>query len=196
MIEAVYLQYALTMREAQMFETALCAVAAQELDLPPGHASRDEIQARTEMFFSRPIGWVQQRLDMTPALAAEINELREIRNELAHNFLVGFMWTQDLDSEDVENPEDDLMSWLPAHLRSRAARDTEAIAEQYEAEQEAAIVRLREWRDRFKFCNSVLYKRFLAPLRHFDTWEEMEEDLRAEGSVDETVGTPRSDSDT
>src|ERR1700723_2801548 len=137
MIEAVYLQYALTMREAQMFEAALCAVAAQELDLPPSHASREELQARTETFFSRPIGWVQRRLDMTPALAAEINELREIRNELAHNFLVGFMWTQDLDSEDVESPKDDLMSWLPAHLRSQAARDTEAIAEQYAVEKEA-----------------------------------------------------------
>jgi len=60
-----------------MFEAALCAVAAQELDLPPSHASREELQARTETFFSRPIGWVRQRLDMTPALAAKINELRE-----------------------------------------------------------------------------------------------------------------------
>lgn len=68
-LSAVFEEYTKTMHEAQLFEAALQAVAATELDLPDRKLTKEELQERTERFFSRGIGWIQQRLALSPELA-------------------------------------------------------------------------------------------------------------------------------
>jgi hypothetical protein len=85
--ELVLREYAKTMRQAQLFESTLQVLATTELERPDHELTSEELQARTERFFSRGIGWIQRRLELTPELAQEIDALRVARNDLAHDYL-------------------------------------------------------------------------------------------------------------
>jgi hypothetical protein len=180
-IETLYLEYARAMAQAQLFEKALQAVAVQEIDVPEGDRTSEEMQARTERFFSRPVNWIQQRLDIDANLAAEIDALRHARNELAHGYLVHipFSWPD----EEERSSGDDIKSRLPEHVRAEMELMGEMAAREAEAERQQAIEELRKLRARFHDCNGILLKRFMSVVPHYETWEEVEQSLRERRSA-------------
>jgi hypothetical protein len=120
-------EYAKTMGAAQRSESTLQALAVSEIDVPAGELSSEDVQQRTERFFSRGIGWIVQRLDLSPALAEEINALRQARNELAHDYLVRWMW---LRHDALPEPDSDIEERLPEHLHAEARLGAEVLEEQ------------------------------------------------------------------
>jgi hypothetical protein len=161
-VAPVLQEYAKTMCWAQLFESALQAVAATELD-PPEHAlSSDELQERTELFFSRGIGWIQRRLELEPELAREIDALRRVRNELAHGYLLRLTWLggDDADSRGGTAAED----LMPEHLRGDFDRLLSVIEDEHAAEARVAVEELRSLRGRFETCVSTLSSRLVLRL--------------------------------
>jgi hypothetical protein len=179
-VELVLREYAKTMRAAQRFESTLQALAILEIDVPAGELSSDEVQQRMESFFSRRIGWIAQRLELNPPLAREIDVLRQARNELAHDYLVRWMWlSHDASSE----PDSDIEDLLPEHLHAEARLGAEALEEQNQTEARAAVAELGALCERFQACVSTLTDRWFSGLglREFSTWQELEQSLEEEG---------------
>jgi hypothetical protein len=172
----LFLEYAHAMQQAQLFEAALQFVAAMEIDVPAERFS-DEAFERTEWFFSRPIGWLQRQLAFSSDLVREIDELRKQRNRLAHGYLVRM--------EFAEPDETNAGSWdprehMPGPVRRDFDRQVVAAAEDAETARQDAVEELRTLTLRFKECNGQLYARSLSRLPHFETWEEVEEHVRAQ----------------
>jgi hypothetical protein len=180
-VESVLSEYAKTMLQAQLFESALQVLAASELDRPDRELSSGESQQRTERFFSRGVWWIQRRLDMTPELAREIDALRTARNELAHEYLAQRPWLDREKAPSDAGCETDRL--LPEHLRADAALIAAVVEEERIAEARAAVVELRALRSRFEDCVSMLSTRWFSGLglREFPSWDELEQWLGETG---------------
>jgi hypothetical protein len=181
-LTVLFLEYARTMREAQMFEAALQFIAAGELDL--AHPDfRDDANTRTEWFFSRPISWLQRRLELPTELIQEIDELRKERNHLAHGFLVRMSFNEpDEVDATASATSDQFLDKLPAPARRDYELHLAAAWAEAESERLTTIEELRALRARFKSCNSRLNARWLAWLPHASSWEEVERFLGDAGA--------------
>jgi hypothetical protein len=126
-------------------------------------------------------------LDLSPALAEEINVLRQARNELAHDYLVRWMWLSD---DAPSEPDSTIEDLLPEHLHAEARLGAEALEEQNQIEARAAVTELNALCERFQACVSTLTDRWFSGLglREFSTWRELEQSLEKEGwrRTDET----------
>jgi len=176
--DTVFLEYAKTMKQAQLLEVALQAVAASEIDAPDRELSHEEIQERTEKFFSRSLWWIQKRLDASPELAREIQALRTARNNLAHGYLTQWTWLND---HQAASGEESLTDRLPEERLPEAAALMKAIARHQEEEAQAAVAELRDLRTRFDDCNSTILGRLLATVPYYSSWEECAQALRQSG---------------
>jgi hypothetical protein len=158
-VASVFEEYAKTMHEAQLFETALQVVAATELDRPDRKLTKEELQERTERFLSRGIAWIQQRLELSPEFAQEIDALRRARNELAHGYLLR-MWLsgQDAGAQDETTAQDA----VPEHLRGELDVLVKAIDARYEDEARATLAELQSLRARFAACVTTLTSRWFS----------------------------------
>jgi hypothetical protein len=174
----VFEEYTKTMHEAQLFEAALQVVAATELRLPKQELTSEELQERTEWFFSRGIGWIQRRLQLSPELAEEIDALRRARNELAHGYLLRFEWLRGGNTD----PPDDVTvdDVMPERVRVEMDHLMEAIEGQHEDEIRATLIELRSLRTRFAACVAALTSRWFSGmgLPELSSWAEVEELLR------------------
>lgn len=183
MIDAapVLREYAKTMRQAQLFESALQVVAATELDLSERELTSEERQERTERFFSRGIGWIQGRLELSPELAREIDALRQARNDLAHGYLLRWTWLADSEAEACEGPG--IETLMPEHIRAEFDRLLSAVEEEHTAEAHGALIELRSLRGRFEACVATLSSRWFAGsgVGEFSNWSEVEQWLRESG---------------
>jgi hypothetical protein len=180
-VEPVLHEYAKTMRQAQLFESALQVVATVELELPDRELTSEELQARTERFFSRGIGWIQRRLDLAPELAQEIDALRVARNDLAHDYLLRFEWLRRSDRDGQSGPT--AANWPPEHLRDEFDGLMNALEQEHAAEARAAVGELRGLRSRFEACISTLSSRWFSGLglREVSSWSELEQSLEETG---------------
>jgi hypothetical protein len=180
-VELVLQEYAKTMHAAQQFESTLKVLAVLEVDVPARELSSEEVQQRMDRLFSRPIAWIAQRLELSPALVLEINALRRARNELAHDYLAGWTWLRDGDPP-AQGPG--IEDRLPERLHAEARRLAEAIEEQNQAEARAAVAELGALRERFRACVSTLTHRcFVAfGIPEYSSWQEFEQSLEEKGS--------------
>lgn len=170
---ALFVEYARTMREAQVFEAALQTVAAMELEIPTETLSADQMLERTERFFSRSIGWVQARLRVSPELASEIDALRGERNKLAHGYLVPYAWPETLDP-DERRREEEFERALPENVQRELKVGAENLTREHKGQLRSAIGDLQQLRERFRLCNAGLLSRFMSHIPHVESWEEVE----------------------
>jgi hypothetical protein len=161
--DLVRVEYAKAMRQAQLFEAALQVVAIHELELPDGELSPEELQERTERFFSRGIGWIQQRLDLTGELANEIDALRKARNELAHEYLLRPCLREARSGREREKLSEEP---CPEHMQ----QDLRSVEEEHMAEARAAVAELRSLQTRFELCSAQLSSRWFPLIGRQDRW--------------------------
>jgi hypothetical protein len=180
-VTPVLQEYTRTMREAQLFEAALQVVAATELELPERELTSEELRDRTERFFSRGIGWIQRRLEVSPELAQEIDALRRARNELAHGYLLRLAWLGGDDSEAQQGATVEQL--LPERLRQDFNLLMKMVGEEHATEARATLAELRSLRARFAACVADLTSRWVSNsgLSEVSTLAEVERLIRETG---------------
>lgn len=163
------------MQQAQLFEGVLQLIAGLELDAPSPQTPTDPL-SRTEWFFTRSIGWLQRKLDLSEELLVEIDHLREKRNELAHDYLAR-MELVEPDRTDDERPAQAVEGAGRLHPAVRAQIDANGIAAGYASNdvREQIAGELRELAARFEACNGELYARSFERFPVASSWDEVEE---------------------
>ncbi len=156
--DLVRVEYARTMREAQLFEAELRVVAIHELEIPDRELNPEELQQRTERFYSHGIGWIQQRLELTAELASEIDTLRKARNELAHEYLLRPWLREPRSGQGRDQLGEE--RW-PEHIREDFKQLMRAVEEEHIAEAQAVVAELRSLQARFELCSAQLSSRWL-----------------------------------
>jgi hypothetical protein len=171
----VFAEYGRTMQQAHLFEGVLQLIAGLELDTPSPQTPTDPF-SRTEWFFKRPIGWLQRKLDLSEELLAEIDHLREKRNELAHGYLARVELVE-RECTDDEWRADGLEGAGRMHPAVRAQLDANGIAacDAARAVREQIVDELRELAARFEACNGELYARSFEHFPVASSWDEVEE---------------------
>jgi hypothetical protein len=125
-------------------------------------------EKRLAYFFRRRIGWLQKKLELPDELVREVDELREVRNRLAHSYLTELGFLDEpvvVERDELDDYLDDLRGDEPVPVAASLNATSDAIRD--------ATAELRQLRARLERCHQKLAPLMLrkvppAPAALFD----------------------------